>query len=300
MALEGPVRRLHDEIKYRRRFPPREAASLKKSELALRGLGQSGALIVEISKLYADAAEGVLEEFTDTVIMKGAALGIANEADLRRVVAEAHQQTFDEARGLLLDELTGQAGDYRTLAMGNVDARRAPMWEHLDRKLELRRLETPQTAGREREREQKFGILLSARQAQRDFEHAVEETQKWGNTIAILFIDLDHFKTLNERWTNVTVDETVLPAVQNLLAKLAQGRGDAYRHGGEEFVLIMPNMDLPEAAAFAEKIRATFERNPLEVSGASQPVTVSVGVALWPDHGTRYQEVFGSCESGRA
>ena len=57
MALEGPARRLHDEIKYRRKFPPREAAAVKKSELTVRGLGRSGSLIAEISRLYTDAAE---------------------------------------------------------------------------------------------------------------------------------------------------------------------------------------------------------------------------------------------------
>jgi hypothetical protein len=143
MALEGPARRLHDEIKYRRKFPPREAAALKKSELAMRGLGRSGTLIAEISRLYADAAEAVIEEFLDTVRRKGVALGIVDEADALQVIAEAHQQTFDEARGLLLNGLMGQIGDYRTLATGVIDDRRRPIGEHLERKLELQKLEIP-------------------------------------------------------------------------------------------------------------------------------------------------------------
>jgi hypothetical protein len=235
MAFEGPARRLHDEIKYRRKFPPREAAALKKSELAKRGLGRSGALIAEISKLYTDAAEAVIEELADAVIAKGAALGIVDDADVRRVIAEAHRQTFDEVRGLLLDELQGQAGDYGTLVTGIVDDRRRPVWEHLERKLELQRLEMPAPAVAEREREQKFGILLSPRQAERDFGDVVAKAREHENSVAVLFVDLDHFKTLNARWTNATVDETLLPAAQRLLAKLVQGRGDAYRHGGEEF-----------------------------------------------------------------
>ena len=233
MSLEGQLRQLHEEIKYRQRFPPREAATRKKSDLALRGLARSGALIDEISKLYAEAAERVLEEFTDTAIAKRAALSLTSDKDLRRVVADAHQQTFDEARGFLLDELGAQAGDYRTLAMGIVDSRRSPVWQHLERKLELRKLEVTGYPVREKEHEQKFGILLSARQAERDFTDAVAEAKKWGNPVAILFVDVDRFKALNERWTNATVDEAILPGVQKLLAKLVQGRGEAYRHGGE-------------------------------------------------------------------
>jgi diguanylate cyclase with GGDEF domain len=243
MALEGPARRLHDEIKYRRKFPPRGAAAVKKSELTVRGLGRSGALIAEISRLYTDAAEAVIEEFADALVTKGAALGIVDDADVRRVIAEAHQQTFDEARGLLLDELQGQAGDYRTLVTGIVDDRRRPVWEHLERKLELQRLEMPVLTVAEKEREQKFGILLSPRQAERDFADEVAKAREHGNPVAVLFVDIDHFKMLNATWTNATVDETLLPAVQWLLAKLVQGRGDAYRHGGEEFLLIMPNRD---------------------------------------------------------
>jgi diguanylate cyclase (GGDEF)-like protein len=119
----------------------------------------------------------------------------------------------------------------------------------------------------------------------------VAKAQEHGNPVAVLFVDLDHFKALNARWTNATVDETLLPAAQRLLAKLVQGRGEAYRHGGEEFLLIMPNMDRREAEAFAEKVRDAFERQTFEVRGASQAITVSVGVALWPDHGATYNEV---------
>jgi diguanylate cyclase (GGDEF)-like protein len=106
-----------------------------------------------------------------------------------------------------------------------------------------------------------------------------------------VFIDLDHFKALNERWANAVVDKTILPAVQNLLAKLAQGRGGAYRHGGEECLLIMPNMDVREAGVFAERVRRAFEQHLFEVEGMPQPITVSVGVAVWPDHGKTYQEM---------
>ena len=70
-----------------------------------------------------------------------------------------------------------------------------------------------------------------------------------------------------------------------------QGRGEAYRHGGEEFLLIMPNMDRREAGAFAEKVREAFERQVFEVNGTNQPITVSVGVALSLDHGSTYGEV---------
>ena len=187
------------------------------------------------------------------------------------------------------------------LAAEIVDARRAHVREHLERKAALRGLETaPSTLAEAKEREQKFGILLSPRQAERDFADTLAKAQKWGNGVAVLFVDLDHFKALNDRWTHATVDETLLPATQRLLAKLVQGRGEAYRLGGEEFLLIMPNMDATEAAAFAEKLRTAFEREAFQVGGTTQPITVSVGVALSPDHGNSYGDVLRAANHAEA
>jgi hypothetical protein len=66
-------------------------------------------------------------------------------------------------------------------------------------------------------------------------------------------------KRENERWTHAKVDQTILPEVQRLLARLVQGCGEAYRHGGEELILMMPNLDTSEAQAFGEKVRVAFE-----------------------------------------
>jgi len=168
MATEGAVRKLLEEIKYRRKFPPRETVKVIRNELAARGLGSSGALVEAVSTAYVEAVEGVLEEFTDAVIAKATALGISGDEILRRVIAEAQQEIFDLGRGVLLDEFGG-ARDYGNMAIGILDSKRGPVWEHLERKLELRRLDETKTVI-EKEREQKFGILLSPGQAARDFD----------------------------------------------------------------------------------------------------------------------------------
>ncbi len=51
------------------------------------------------------------------------------------------------------------------------------------------------------------------------------------------------------------------------------------------------NIGLTEAQAFAQKVRGAFERQCFEVTGVAEPMTVSVGVAMWPDHGNMYQQV---------
>jgi diguanylate cyclase (GGDEF)-like protein len=151
-----------------------------------------------------------------------------------------------------------------------------------------------------KEREQKFGILLSPAQAGRDFEEWAREAEAVGNPIAILFVDVDEFKALNARLTEVKVDQTVLPDIQNLLAKLVQGRGEAYRQGGEEFVIVMPNLDPAEAAAFGEKVRGAFAQRTFATGSSEERVTVSVGVAVWPEHGATYEAVLAAANRAEA
>lgn len=136
------------------------------------------------------------------------------EAEVRRAVADAHEQLFNEAGGALRDEFSYDA-DYRRQAIATLDARRSPVLEHLQRKIKLSNFRGPVPAPvAEKEREQKFGILLSPGQAERDFDEFLADAKKWDNPIAVLFVDLDHFKALNERWTGTEVDKTIFPEAE--------------------------------------------------------------------------------------
>jgi len=163
----------------------------------------------------------------------------------------------------------------------------APAWErirYLEDKL-LRGNQLPQ-----KELEQKFGILLSAAQEQKDFE----EWRSTCSAIGVLFSDIDNFKRLNENHTETTIDATILPDFQNLLKRLTDHRGGAYRHGGEEFVILLPNHDINETCAFAEKVRAAIEAYEFRIDQETITVTVSVGIALWPDHGSDFSKVMAA------
>lgn len=162
----------------------------------------------------------------------------------------------------------------------------SPAW---DRIRELRRaMAERQPPASAKEREQKFGILLSPRQAERDF---AEWSAPGGAPISVLFIDIDGFKALNTRHTEAKIDQTILPEAMRRLERLARWRGGAYRWGGEEFLILLPNQDLGDAAEFAEKVRSAFESPAFEVDAAAERVTVSVGIATWPDHGGTFQDV---------
>src|SRR5436309_1197301 len=116
MSLGGDARELFEEIKYKRRFPPRERAARIKSDLATRGLGQSGALVEQISAVYLEDVEAVLEDFAAAVMARRGALGLTTDAELRTIVADAHQQMFNEGRRAVLEEFKGTP-DYGKMAI---------------------------------------------------------------------------------------------------------------------------------------------------------------------------------------
>jgi diguanylate cyclase (GGDEF)-like protein len=109
--------------------------------------------------------------------------------------------------------------------------------------------------------------------------------------VACLYIDIDNFKAINTAHTETRVDQTVLPALQHTLERLVRHRGCAYRHGGEEFLILLPNHDRGETHDFAEKVRRTVADTTLTVENTPITVTVSIGIALWPAHGQTFDEV---------
>lgn len=161
----------------------------------------------------------------------------------------------------------------------------------IDLLVDAARINAGQVQAQLKEFDQKFKILLSAGQARIDFEIWANELGLTGRSIAILFIDIDNFKGFNTKHTETVIDETLLPDTMKLINILAKHRGTAYRQGGEEFLVILPNYDRTEASAFAEKIRLAYESTTFMVGHEREHLTVSIGVALWPQHGQSYSEV---------
>ncbi|MCK4234562.1 GGDEF domain-containing protein [candidate division WOR-3 bacterium] len=144
--------------------------------------------------------------------------------------------------------------------------------------------------GHEKEMEADFGILYSKMQMQKDFGQWIREKDTIQH-IAVLFIDIDDFKQLNTKYTETAVDETIFPAFQELLKALTKDIGRAYRDHGEEFVIILPNYNQNEAMEFAEKLRRAIESKEFNIDANVQNITISIGVALWPYHGSKFMEI---------
>jgi diguanylate cyclase (GGDEF)-like protein len=99
--------------------------------------------------------------------------------------------------------------------------------------------------------------------------------------IAILMLDLDHFKQVNDRYGHGGGDE-ILAAVGAAIRATVRESDFAGRYGGEEFIVALPNTGLEGAVQVAEALRRVISA--ISVTSVDQTVTVSVGVAVLPDH----------------
>jgi diguanylate cyclase (GGDEF)-like protein len=98
--------------------------------------------------------------------------------------------------------------------------------------------------------------------------------------LSALFIDLDHFKSVNDTHGHPIGDE-VLIGTTSALKTACEGKGHCYRWGGEELVVLLPNYNSAEAVALAERIREAISQ--VQFSGYPNQVTASIGVASYPE-----------------
>ena len=99
--------------------------------------------------------------------------------------------------------------------------------------------------------------------------------------LAMLIIDIDHFKAINDRWGHPAGDG-VLKRVARTLAAHAREEFIIARIGGEEFAVVLPEHTVEQAAEFAERLRKAIAEHDMGATGGGpQRVTVSIGAAEW-------------------
>ena len=100
--------------------------------------------------------------------------------------------------------------------------------------------------------------------------------------LAVVRIDIDHFKRVNDEHGGHAVGDEALIEIAGLLQTCVRGKGEAYRVGGDEFVLLLPNHTTNEAASVAERVRLTV--NSRLVTSRLLTLSVSAGIATYPEH----------------
>ena len=110
----------------------------------------------------------------------------------------------------------------------------------------------------------------------------MERVRRYNAPLAMLLLDLDHFKLVNDTHGHLAGDE-VLAEVAALLQRAARTVDMVARYGGEEFVMVLPETGAQGAIAFAERVREKVAGNRFLVAGVSEiRITASIGVATYP------------------
>ncbi|MGE0226428.1 MAG: diguanylate cyclase, partial [Acetobacteraceae bacterium] len=100
-----------------------------------------------------------------------------------------------------------------------------------------------------------------------------------GRALAVLMVDIDHFKSVNDRYGHATGDQALREVATTLRANTRVFDSVA-RYGGEEFVVVMPGSHLDDATAAAERLRAAAQEIVLETAPLAPPtLSISIGVA---------------------
>ncbi len=119
---------------------------------------------------------------------------------------------------------------------------------------------------------------------------------RYNHPFSLLMIDIDDFKQYNDSHGHLAGDE-VLRGVAAMLRESLRAGDYAARYGGEEFLILLPETGLDDAARSAERIRSRVEERKLGAQGNSAGITVSVGVASFPENGNDPEDLISKADT---
>ncbi|MDX5444881.1 MAG: PAS domain-containing protein [Zoogloeaceae bacterium] len=239
--------------------------------------------------LMEDAANVVVvanQGFCDLFALSGGAgalIGLSHEAVLQRLgperchwLHEPHGESGrEQRRSVEVEAPGGRVLEIDWLPISSEDERLGRVWmvrDITERKQRESALETlaatdPLTG------------LPNRRSFMERLDRAwLEARQRPAGDGAVLMLDIDHFKSVNDTWGHAVGDE-VLQHVANVIRQSLRRHDVPGRLGGEEFAALLPDATLENARLLAERVRERLEREPARTSAGEVGVTISIGVA---------------------
>ena len=130
-------------------------------------------------------------------------------------------------------------------------------------------------------------------------EREVAFARREGTRFAVAMLDIDYFKKFNDTYGHAGGDEA-LRLVAQTLRRACRETDVVARYGGEEFALILPGVRSTRAHDLLERFRREVAATAIHLSSRARPVsvTISIGVASWPEDGASGAEILG-CADGR-
>ncbi|MEH1100398.1 GGDEF domain-containing protein [Micromonospora sp. CPCC 205561] len=142
--------------------------------------------------------------------------------------------------------------------------------------------------------------LWNYRYLRESIRREVERASRFGRMLSVLALDLDRFKDVNDTHGHAAGDAVLAEFARRVRGEIREV-DLAFRQGGEEFVLLLPETDARGAAIVAERLGAAVREHPIVADGhggtaVSIAVTVSIGIAVHPDHGTTGRQVLDAAD----
>lgn len=128
------------------------------------------------------------------------------------------------------------------------------------------------------------------------FHQATSRAERQGRKVAVMVLDLDHFKTINDTLGHPAGDSLLLEVAQRL-GHCLRDTDTVSRQGGDEFLVLLPDLhESEEAGAIAEKIVAALA-HPVELHGRELGTSMSVGIAIHPDDGADFDTLMKKADT---
>ena len=140
--------------------------------------------------------------------------------------------------------------------------------------------------------------LYNHRYFQETLKQQMETAKRYGNNVSLIIVDIDFFKKFNDTYGHQAGD-AVLRQVAQVLKKNVRTSDVVCRYGGEEMSIILPNTNYKEARINAERICKAVAEKPFKLNATDEShVTISLGVATFPEHGTEPKNLIETADQG--
>ncbi len=125
------------------------------------------------------------------------------------------------------------------------------------------------------------------------FEVQLKKAHREKSPFSIIMADIDKFKSINDNYGHQKGDE-ILSNIGKILLDNVRTTDICCRYGGEEFIILLPNTDIPVAEIIAERLRFSVEK--AHLMGQSASLTISLGISSYPKHGEWRDELIGKAD----
>jgi diguanylate cyclase (GGDEF)-like protein len=121
-------------------------------------------------------------------------------------------------------------------------------------------------------------------------DQEIERYKRANQNFSVLFIDVDHFKNVNDKNGHL-VGSQILKEIGDILKKSVRAVDFCFRYGGDEFIIVLTGTDTEKATMVAERVCKTVRETSFLASGAAVNLTLSIGVACFPDHAQTKEKI---------